>query len=70
MKKMKKYLKIHHIRKDYYAESKAITQTANKPLLISTTCFLDVGVKSLTAVSDSLLYSFIFIIVIHVSLEY
>lgn len=31
---------------------------------------LDVGVKSQTAVSDSLLYSCIFIIVIHVSLEY
>lgn len=31
---------------------------------------LDVGVKSLTAVSDSLLYSCIFITVIHVSLEY
>lgn len=35
MKKMQNFLKTHH-----YAESKAITQTANNPLLIGTTCIL------------------------------
>ena len=39
MKKYKRFLKIHHIREYHYAESKAITQTANNPLFIGTICF-------------------------------